>query len=848
MKCNIFLPVILTLALAVLLLSSFIGTSKNSIRTSLRGRYDRSNLNIEAHCIRLLPISFLMVRNDDEVFRDALINPLPFKNGIKSGLKSDTIDVLNYAIHLDIVYLSAKTISGYTELTITPKINNVSAIPLDLLKMTVDSVLVDNSKITVYAYNDTLLRIPLASPANTSDTLAVRVYYHGHPVIDPSGWGGFYFSSDSMYAYNLGVGFQDVPHNYGRVWFPCLDDFIDRATYDCYIRVKDTKTAVCGGTLINETNNGDGTKTFYWRIHSDIPTYLASVAIGNYVPVSYAFSGINGNIPVKIYVPATDTNKAKASFVNLLNILAVYENDFGAYQWERVGYVGVPFNNGAMEHSTNIAYPLFCIDGTLSYEDLYAHELSHQWFGDLVTCASAEDMWINEGWASYCESIFREGLYGSDSYNANVKSNHNYVLSTCHTSTSNGGDEGYFAIYGIPENITYGSTVYNKGADVVYTLRNYLGDSLFFAFVKAWMNDYKFNHISTYELSDFITSETGVDVNDFFDGWVFSAGFPHYSIDSVKYAGTVNDYTVYVKQKLHHKPSFINSNKIGITFMSSSWQTFTETIEFSGQYGNKLFHLPFIPVCAMMDLNEKVSDATTDYYKVIHTTDTTNFTNSFFVLEVQNIADSVFFRIEHNWVAPDPLKAPSTEIYRISDRRYWKVDGVFPLAFKANGKFNYNRNSNGFENNLLPTNASSDSLVLLYRANAADDWHIVNFVKSGSPVFGYLTTENLMKGEYTFGIGKPNQSGIDEAALQKKALLNVYPNPSDDTFFIQMNPSVNSEIRIYDASNKLVFHKEINSTQDKISWKPSKAKKGNYFIYLYEKGKPVAVEKVVYVK
>jgi hypothetical protein len=105
-----------------------------------------------------------------------------------------------------------------------------------------------------------------------------------------------------------------------------------------------------------------------------------------------------------------------------------------------------------------------------------------------------------------------------------------------------------------------------------------------------------------------------------------------------------------------------------------------------------------------------------------------------------------------------------------------------------------------------------------------------------------------MKGEYTFGIGKLDQSGLNETAIPKKALLNVYPNPSNDTFFIQMNPSVNSEIRIYDASNKLVFHKEVNSTQDKIIWKPSKAKKGNFFIYLYEKGKSVAVEKVVYVK
>ncbi|MFH0866318.1 MAG: M1 family aminopeptidase [Bacteroidota bacterium] len=768
-------------------------------------------------------------------------NSVPSKE-TKSGLVSDTIDVLNYSINLDIIYLSNKDISGYTELTIVPKINNLSTIPLDLLGMTVDSVLINNITAPSYSYNDTLLRISLAAPANISDTLSVRVYYHGFPQMDASGWGGFYFSADSNYAYNLGVGFLAVPHNFGRVWFPCIDDFVDRATYDCYIRVKDTKTAVCGGTMMSETNNGDGTKTFYWRLHDEIPTYLASVAVGPYVPVLCTFNGMNGSIPVKIYVTPSDTNHAKGSFTNLLDILSVYENDFGPYLWERVGYVAVPFNNGAMEHSTNIAYPIICVDGTLNYEGLYAHELSHQWFGNLVTCATAGDMWINEGWATFCESIFREGLYGYASYIANVKSNHYYSINNSHID-----DDGYFALYGIPTEITYGSTVYENGADVIHTLRYYLGDSLFFSTVKAWMNTYKFDHISTDELRDFFTAQSGVDVTDFFEGWIKTPGFPHFSIDSVVYEGTGNDYTVYVRQKLHHKPSFVNSNKIEIAFMNDTWQKYTENIEFSGEYGNKLFHLPFTPEIVMMDLDEKVSDATTDYYKVIKTTGNHFFSNSFFSLNVLNVSDSAFFRVEHNWVAADPLKAPSAEIFRVSDKRYWKIDGIIPQGFNATGKFNYNRNSSGMENLLLPTAASVDSLVLLFREDAADDWQVVNFVKSGTSV-GYLTTNNLQKGEYTFGVGKPNQSGISQIDNTKKPSLDVYPNPSTDTFYITYMAEENSEIKIYDASNKLVYSKEVKQKQGQLSWSPLKVKQGVYFIYLYSDDKPVASKKAVFSK
>jgi hypothetical protein len=759
-----------------------------------------------------------------------------------TGLISDTIHVINYSIHLNIVYLSNKTIGGYTELTITPKMNNVSAIELYLLSMTIDSILFNNAHVTSFSYNDTMLHVPLSSPININDTVSLKVYYHGFPQMDPSGWGGFYFSSDSVYAYNLGVGFQTEPHSFGRAWFPCIDDFIDRATYDCNIRVKDTKTAICGGTLMGTTNNGDGTKTFYWRLHSPIPTYLASVAVSDYVPVNYTFNGMNGNIPVKIYVPASDTNNAKASFINLLPILSFYESEFGPYMWERAGYVGVPFNNGAMEHATNIAYPLACINGNLTYEDMYAHELSHHWFGDLVTCATEGDMWLNEGWATFCESLYREGIYGHNTYAANVKANHYTVLNTCHTD-----DTGYYAIYGIPSSLTYGSTVYKKGADVIYTLRNYLGDSLFFSMIKAYLVNYKFNHISTLQFRDFITAQTGINMNDFFDGWVLSPGFPQYSIDSMKYAGTGNDYTVYVKQKLRHKSAFVNSNKIEITFMDNNWNKYTGLIQFSGQYGSQLFHLPFTPVYALMDLDEKVSDATTDYYKVVKTAGSTTFANSFFMLDVQNITDSAFFRVEYNWVAPDPLKTASADIYRISPNRYWKIDGIFPAGFNALGRFSYNRYSVDFDNSLLPAASSTDSLVLLFRTNAADDWHIVNFVRNGSSAAGNLTVQNLQKGEYTLGIGKPNQSGIQNEGSDK-TILSVFPNPSNDTFNIRFKAAKDSEIKIFDSSNKLVYNTKLNLKQEMIVWKPLKLGKGTYMIYLYEKGKPVIVEKAVYVK
>ena len=169
-----------------------------------------------------------------------------------------------------------------------------------------------------------------------------------------------------------------------------------------------------------------------------------------------------------------DTTNMKLSFTHLDEAMQAFEGRFGAYRWPKVGFSAVPFNAGAMEHATCIAYPKSLLDGTTNYETLMAHELSHHWWGDLVTCRTAEDMWLNEGWASFCEMLFTEALYGEEAYRDAVRDNHKDVLLYAHRS-----DGGRFPVSGIPLNITYGDHVYNKGADVARNLRSFMGDEDF---------------------------------------------------------------------------------------------------------------------------------------------------------------------------------------------------------------------------------------------------------------------------------------------------------------------------------------------------------------------------------
>jgi len=663
------------------------------------------------------------------------------------NLQPDSIDVIHYSINLDITDFTNSQITGNTILEIVSKVNNVSLIKLDLLKLTIDSIKQDGNLISGFSYNDTLLKINCLTPLSAGDTTILNIYYHGKPVTDPSGFGGFYFTAN--YAYNIGVAFKDYPHNYGRVWYPCVDDFIDRAKYDFYITVKNIHKAVCGGTLISVTDNGNNTNTYHWDLRDEIPTYLSSVAVGPYKVVNDTFNGINGQIPIALYVYPNDTAKAKNSFINLKSILTAYEQDFGAYKWERVGYVGTPFSGGAMEHTTNIAYPSFAIDGSLSYEGLYAHELSHQWFGDLVTCSTDKDMWINEGWATFCESIYVEKLYGNPAYKDYVRSKHNEVLRYLHIE-----DSTYRAIYGIPPDYTYSSTVYEKGADVVHSIRGYLGDSLFFAAVKNFLSTYSFDNASSEDLKNSITNYTGISMTDFFDFWVYSPGFTHYSVDSFKVVNNATDYnvTVYVHQKLKATNLYANSNRVEITFMDSNWVQQTKLMQFSGEFGSQTFTIPINPVNVMIDINEKISDATTDFYQTIKTTGNNYFKNIlYFKTNVISINDSAFLRVTHNWVAPDTLRIPSPNLV-LANNRYWKIEGILPDTFVAKGYFWYDKRTTGttgyLDNDFIiyPT----DSLVLMYRKNTSYNWDSIPFKKSGNNNNGWIYIDTLKLGEYAF--------------------------------------------------------------------------------------------------
>lgn len=726
--------------------------------------------------------------------------------------RTDSLHIAHYDINLNITDFTGHTIHGYADLTAVPKVDNLPYIDLDLKSLVVDSVLIDDIPVQSFTHEGTLVRIPLQEPSNQGDTMNVRVYYGGVPGADAL-FGGFYFSGE--YCYNIGVGFRDVPHNFGRGWYPCLDFFTDKSTYTFNIETEVGKRAVCGGYLGDSIVTESNTVIWQWHLDEPVPTYLTSVAVGNYMHYSDTVQGMEKVIPIDIYTYPEHFNRIPVNFAHLKDAIRIYEMRYGPYPWNRVGYVGVPFLAGAMEHVTNIAYPNFAITGNATYESMYMHELSHMWFGDLVTCQRAEEMWLNEGFANYSEFVAAEILYPSDDpetdgYKAGIRDQHRKVLKNAHVD-----DGGYWALDQIPQNVTYGTTTYEKGGIVAHTLRKYMGDSIFFESLRAYLTEFQYGNASSQQFFDFMSERSGQNLQDFFEGWVHQPGFLHFSVDSVLPTGTEGEYRFYVRQKLSHATNFANGNRIDITFFSNDNRQFTVgQFAFDGEFGEGVVSLPFEPSFAIVDLDEKLADAIVDYNTLVTSTGTKSMDEANVRVIVTTLSDTVFLRVEDNYVAPDPLKTPNENITTLSSSHYWRIEATPNGITEGRIRFAARTNSSGIDYELY-NGHNANELVLLYRRNPSEDWQVVHSNKTTSSGYIYFVTD-FRVGEFTLAIGRESDNVKDHNG---KMGMTVYPNPAYDMLTIELPDSYMSKTTtgfVYDAKGTLVRSFLIQGQQHEL--------------------------------
>jgi len=724
---------------------------------------------------------------------------------------------------------------GHADISFVPKVNNVNYIKLDLLELKVDSVKSGSSPLK-YTYDDSVIAISLSDSVVTGRQQTISVFYHGTPIQMPGDFGGFYW--DDLYAFNIGVSFLAEPHNYGKVWFPCFDNFVERSTFHFAITTDSTRRAFCNGHQDSMTINSNGSKTWYWTMSDPIPPYLVSMTVSDYVLLEDSYKGINGIIPISLAARATDSLNLKRSFVHLKDALAIFEKRFGPYPFNRVGYCLVPFSAGAMEHATNISYMLPLVNGNTAYENVMAHELSHHWFGDMVTCDDESEMWLNEGWAKYCEEIFFEGLYGKDNYKTNVRDNHEEVIRMAHIA-----DSAYYAVSGIPSRYTYSNySIYEKGADRIHTLRSYMGDSLFFSCIKSYLAKYKFKDVNSYTMRDYLVSCSGLKrINDFFADWIFDGGFPDFSIEHtlIMNTGSKYDVRISIRQRSDHTSHYFNHVPLEVAFFDASGRKTVTVANVSGSCTEYFTTLSFYPVYIALDFDEKLSDAVTDqWFKMAGIEHEYEFGVAKMSVDLIQSTDSSLVRVEHHWVAPDASKNVIPGLH-LSDYRYWNVDGVWSSDFKASAIINYNgpNSMQGHLDKSLITNRE-DSLVLMYRPDAESVWQIdsnavLNTGINVNDKIGSFRIKNLQKGQYALAIYDASKTDIPQDTSGCPPLTVVDLDPLVEGFKTYPNPVHADELNVeIKGSSEYTRGVMTNTIGETVMDRPLKEGQNKFIIYM----------------
>lgn len=756
------------------------------------------------------------------------------------------MDIIHQRIALDLT--QANTIAANCTVTATPREIGVDALQLHLLQLTVDSVTDSNGQMT-FSHVGELLNIDLGNTIDPGDTITLTIHYRGTPGLDPSGFGGLYFSGS--YTYNLGVAFSSIPHSYGRAWFPCVDNFTERNTYEFEVRTTAGNNAWCNGELVDDVEaNGERMRT--WRLDKLIPAYLAAIASAPYTSLHDQFTSINGNaITVSLVALPADTANMRASFANLPIAFSCFEDWFGAFYWNKVGYVLTPL--GAMEHATSIHYPRSIVNGTLTREDIMAHELAHEWFGNVITCERPEEMYINEGFAEYLSYLFLERVYGRQRYMDLMRTNHRNMVVRAHIT-----DEGWWALADVPQQWTYGEHSYNKAAAVIHSMRAYMGDENFSSGLTSFIQNNAFSAVNTAQLRDHLTQSSGVDMNDFFADWILQPGWASFEVDSFSnsVSGNLFPTTVHVQQKMRGPAAFYNNVPIQVSCIADDGQRWDAptSATVGGEVSSFIVEPPFAPAQILLNSNGDLSLAITTDSTTIAQTGSITFGIADLRLTVNNFVEPFPIRVEEYWVAADE-GTEENFAFVVSPDRWWRVIANIPEGTEIMGRIIYDgrNNSSGLDIGLMQNAAgvtfNEDSLVLLYRPDQRSLWSVypdfsVNVVGNATDRSGRIEFNGLRQGEYTMGWRK-SATGIGENTAIEKG-WSLYPNPANDVLFVSWKGtgSKDGSLQLTDMQGRIAM--EVPYTGDQTSVDLRSLSTGTYnLLHLPRKGPAQTVDRVV---
>ena len=488
-------------------------------------------------------------------------------------------DVTYYRLNLTFDDARSR-LSGSVTLRATSLADNQSSINLDLFNaLQVDGV---SGRTTVFTHQNDHLQLQFTTPLVAGESFEVTVSYHGQPTA--AGFQGLTFDTQ-----NTGPIISSLSEPYfARSWWPCKDVPSDKAdSADIIITTDNSLIPVSNGILVSIDSTSASTHTYHWQVRYPITTYLISVAISNYHHLTDRYIAASGDtMPLDYYIyPQEDESNTVQYIMQTRHAIEIFASLYGEYPFINEKYGMASFNwGGAMEHQTISSMGAY-------FPSIIVHELSHQWWGDMVTTRNWHHIWLNEGFASYSEALYFENKYGEDTY-------HTYIEDMAYR----GSGTIYVTDTTNVNRIFDSHLSYDKAAYVLHMLRHVVGDSTFFRALAHYRNLYYMGTATTEDFQHAVEDVSGMDLSDFFFQWIYSSGVPNYEYclwSTASDGGYETNVCVNQTQSVRSTPTFVMP--IDIQLSDSIGHDTTVVIQNTERSQSFTFVFPWQPTIITFD-------------------------------------------------------------------------------------------------------------------------------------------------------------------------------------------------------------------------------------------------------
>jgi len=414
-----------------------------------------------------------------------------------------------------------RTVSGSATWRFKPIARPFAELKLDAIELTVTAV-TSTEEILGYQVTDDKVIITFKQPIPAGKEASVTVRYSAQPEK------GLYFRTPELgfKEEDMHLWTQGEPSE-ARYWYPCYDYPNEKFTVEVICHVAEGIVALANGRKVSEEKGADGLMAVRWLQDKPMANYLVCLVAGRLKSVE----AMHRDIPMHWWTPATEIEHAMSSFTNTKPVMEFFEQEIGVpYPWDKYDQVCIQdFHWGGMENislttlNNNTMFPPG-YETLRSSQGLIAHELAHQWFGDLLTCKDWSHIWLNEGFATFYDSLYTEHKDGRDQFLYEM-----FEARKTLTGSPNIHKSIVWRQYG-DANEQFDGFAYGKGSWVLNMLRNQLGPDMYRNCIKTYVNRHKFGNVVTDDLRVVVEELSGRSFDQFFDQWVYHTGFPRVDV------------------------------------------------------------------------------------------------------------------------------------------------------------------------------------------------------------------------------------------------------------------------------------------------------------------------------